>query len=226
LCRAVADFLGTDDYPRDGSTALLCEIDGMPAGVEERAARVAEVFRAEGATSVRRAAGDDERERIWRGRKSAFGAIGRLASRYYLHDCVVPRTKLAEVLGEVYAIADRHGLTVVNVFHAGDGNLHPLLVFDPEEGIDQRVDAAGREIVELCVQAGGVLTGEHGVGLEKREYMSLLFGPDDLEAQAKIPRAFDPDGLANPDKVFPRGSRCGDLRELASAEATASGLWI
>lgn len=229
MCTAVAAFLGTDDYPTDGSAALLCEVDGMPAAVQERVEAVSAVMREHGATRVRRAADDAERTQLWRGRKSAFGAVGRIASRYYLHDCVVPRTRLAEVLEGVYRIAERHDLRVVNVFHAGDGNLHPLLVFDlDEDGIAQRVDDAGREIVELCVAAGGVLSGEHGVGLEKREYMGLLFSEDDLDAQAKIPRAFDPDARSNPDKVFPRGSRCGDIRELGktAAETQASGLWI
>jgi glycolate oxidase len=229
MCGAVAEFLGTDDYPRDGSAALLCEIEGRPAAVAEDTLRVEEVLQTHGATRVRTAADDAERERFWRGRKSAFGAVGRIASRYYLHDCVVPRTKLAPVLQEVYAIAERHRLGCVNVFHAGDGNLHPLLVFDLDEpDVRARVESAGEEIVRLCVREGGVLTGEHGVGLEKREYMPLLFTADDLDAQAKIPRAFDPDARANSDKVFPQGSRCGDVKLLGRAadEAATSGLWV
>jgi glycolate oxidase subunit GlcD len=229
ICRAVAAFLGTTDYPTDAEAVLLVEVDGMRAACEERAARVTEVLRASGAKLVKRAADDAERERFWRGRKSAFGAIGRIAPHYYLHDCVIPRTRLVDVLEAVYAVARKHDLTVVNVFHAGDGNLHPLLVFDGSlPGVRERVDRAGHEIVELCVRAGGTLTGEHGVGLEKREYMGLVFTEDDLDAQAKVPRAFDPDAIANPDKVFPRGSRCGDVREVhrAAHEASSLGLWV
>ena len=229
MCQAVAAFLATDDYPSDGGSALIVEVDGGPAAVEERVHLVTEVLRRHGAREIRRARDSAERDRFWKGRKSAFGAVGRIASRYYLHDCVVPRTRLAEVLEGVYAIAARHRLRVVNVFHAGDGNLHPLLVFDLDDpSIAERVEAAGREIVELCVSAGGVLTGEHGVGLEKREYMPLLFTEDDLEAQAAIPRAFDPEARCNPDKVFPTGTRCGDIVELghAAADTAASGLWI
>jgi glycolate oxidase len=225
----VAAFLGTDDYPTDAEAVLLVEVDGMPAGVEEKAARVTGVLRACDATNVKRARDEAERERFWKGRKSAFGAIGRIAPHYYLHDCVIPRTKLVEVMDEIYRIAERHDISIVNVFHAGDGNLHPLFVFDATKpGVPERVEAAGHEVVELCVRAGGTLTGEHGVGLEKREYMPLVFTPDDLDAQAKITRAFDPDALANPDKVFPRGSRCGDVREVARAagEAAAAGLWV
>jgi glycolate oxidase subunit GlcD len=236
ICRAVAAFLRTSDYPSDAQAVLLVEVDGMPASVEDKAALVSDVLGDNGATEVKRARDAAERDRFWKGRKSAFGAIGRIQPHYYLHDCVIPRTKLVDVLDEVYAIARRHDLTVVNVFHAGDGNLHPLLVFDASEpGVRERVDEAGHEIVKLCVQAGGTLTGEHGVGLEKREYMPLVFTEDDLDAQAKIPRAFDPHARANPDKVFPRGSRCGDVREaqIASGErsreadaAAAQGLWV
>jgi glycolate oxidase len=229
MCTAVAAFLGTDDYPSDGSAVLLVEVEGMSAAVAEDVASIQGVLQGNGATAVRRAADDSERDRIWRGRKSAFGAVGRIAPNYYLHDCVVPRTVLPEVLEQVYAIARRHELDVVNVFHAGDGNLHPLLAFDATQpGVMERVKQAGVEIVELCVRVGGVLTGEHGVGLEKQSFMELLFTASDLDAQAKIPRAFDPEAISNPDKVFPRGSRCGDLRELPPdiSSAQASGLWV
>ncbi|HET9729289.1 MAG TPA: FAD-linked oxidase C-terminal domain-containing protein, partial [Acidimicrobiia bacterium] len=156
-----------------------------------------------------------------KGRKSAFGAIARVAPDYYLHDAVVPRTKLVEVLRQVYDIAQRHDILVMNVFHAGDGNLHPLLVFDARvDGVWERVQDAGTEILEACIAAGGVLTGEHGVGIEKRDLMSKLFTIDDLDAQARLRDAFDPDGMANPDKVLPRGSRCGELRHAPE------GTWI
>jgi glycolate oxidase len=140
---------------------------------------------------------------------------------YYLHDAVVPRTRLVEVLGQVYDIARRYDLVMMNVFHAGDGNLHPLIVFDRRvEGVMERVLAAGEEIITACVAAGGVLSGEHGIGLEKRDYMGLIFGPDDLDAQARLREVFDPGGTCNPYKVLPAGSRCGDLQQVPE------GVWI
>jgi glycolate oxidase len=171
--------------------------------------------------SVRVAADDAERALLWKGRKSAFGAIARVAPDYYLHDAVVPRTRLVDVLQRVYAISDAHDLTTMNVFHAGDGNLHPLIAFDRRQpGVWERVYAAGNEILETCIAAGGVLTGEHGVGLEKRDLMPLQFSADDLDAQARLRDAFDPDGVANPLKVLPRGSRCGELQRVPE------GTWI
>src|SRR4029077_6357723 len=167
------------------------------------------------------AADPAERALLWKGRKSAFGAIARIAPNYYLHDAVVPRTKLVEVLAEVYRIADRYQLVMGNVFHAGDGNLHPLIVFGRRHpGVRERGLAAGKEIMETCVAAGGVLSGEHGIGLEKRDYMGLIFSEDDLDAQARLREVFDPDGMCNPYKVLPAGSRCGDLQQVPE------GAWI
>jgi glycolate oxidase len=220
ITRAVEDFVGAG-YPRDAEAVLLCEVDGLAGGVDEQVAEISAVARAHGATSVRVAADDAERALLWKGRKSAFGAIARIAPDYYLHDAVVPRTKLVPVLRRVYDIADAHDLTVMNVFHAGDGNLHPLLVFDRRQpGVWHRVYAAGTEILEACLDAGGVLTGEHGVGIEKRDLMGKLFNVDDLDAQARVRDAFDPDGAANPQKVLPRGSRCGEMQRVPE------GAWI
>jgi glycolate oxidase len=208
-------------YPTDAAAVLLVEVDGLVAGVTAAVERIGEVGRAHGARRVRVAADDAERALLWKGRKSAFGAVARVAPNYYLHDTVVPRTRLVEVLSEVYAIAERHDLGVMNVFHAGDGNLHPLLLFDAREpGAMDRVHAAGEEIVRVSLAAGGVLSGEHGIGLEKRDLMPLLFSADDLDAQARLREAFDPDGLANPTKVLPAGSRCGDLQDVPE------GLWV
>jgi glycolate oxidase len=208
-------------YPTDAAAVLLVEVDGLPAGVADAVTRIGDIGRAHGARSVRVAADDAERALLWKGRKSAFGAVARVAPNYYLHDTVVPRTRLVEVLTEVYAIAARHDLDVMNVFHAGDGNLHPLLLFDARRpGVMERVHAAGDEIVRVSLAAGGVLSGEHGIGLEKRDLMPLLFGPDDLDAQARLRDAFDPDGVANPTKVLPAGSRCGDL------QAVPEGVWV
>jgi glycolate oxidase len=220
ITQAVEDFVGAG-YPRDAEAVLLVEIEGLPGGVDEQVAAVERVARANDATSVRVAADDNERMLLWKGRKSAFGAIARIAPDYYLHDAVVPRTKLVPVLRRVYEIAAAHDVIVVNVFHAGDGNLHPILVFDRRiPGVWDRVYAAGIEIMETCLAAGGVLTGEHGVGIEKRDLMTQQFSADDLDAQARLRDAFDPDGAANPEKVLPRGSRCGDLQRVPE------GTWI
>jgi glycolate oxidase len=208
-------------FPLDAAAILIVEVDGLPAGVAAAAERVTTIGRAHGARSVRVAVDPAERALIWKGRKNAFGAIARVKPNYYLHDTVVPRARLCEVLRAVYDIADRHELIVMNVFHAGDGNLHPLLVFDKREpGVMERVHAAGDEIVRASVAAGGVLSGEHGIGLEKRDFMPLLFSDVDLDLQARLRDAFDPDGTANPHKVLPAGSRCADL------QAVPAGAWI
>jgi glycolate oxidase len=220
ITRAVEDFVGAG-YPRDAAAVLLVELDGLPMGVEIDATSVHQVAMANGARSVRVAASDAERTLLWKGRKSALGAVARIAPDYYLHDAVVPRTKLVQVLRQVYDIGARYELTMMNVFHAGDGNLHPLIVFDAREpGIWERVTAAGDEILRACVDAGGVLSGEHGIGLEKRDAMPMIFGPDDLDAQARLRDAFDPGGRANPGKVLPAGSRCGELHRAPE------GTWI
>jgi glycolate oxidase len=217
---AVEDFVGAG-YPRDAAAVLLVELDGLPGGVEAQVDAVRAVGTAHGARSLRVATDEAERALLWKGRKSAFGAIARIAPDYYLHDTVVPRTRLVEVLEQVYAIAAEQRLTVMNVFHAGDGNLHPLIVFDAREpGIWERVHAAGDAILRACVAAGGVLSGEHGIGLEKRDAMPLIFSADDLDAQARLRDAFDPDGAANPEKVLPAGSRCGE------ATRVPEGAWI
>ncbi|MFO1538553.1 MAG: FAD-linked oxidase C-terminal domain-containing protein [Actinomycetota bacterium] len=220
ITRAVEDFVGAG-YPRDAAAVLLVEVDGLPDGVAAQVAAIDAVARAHGARSVRVAADEAERALLWKGRKSAFGAIARIAPDYYLHDAVVPRTKLVDVLRRVYEIAAEQRLTMMNVFHAGDGNLHPLIVFDAREpGVWSRVHDAGDEILRTCVAAGGVLSGEHGIGMEKRDAMPMIFTPDDLDLQARLRDAFDPQGLANPDKVLPRGSRCGEVRRAPE------GTWV
>lgn len=219
ITAAVEDFVHAG-FPRDAAAILLVEVDGLPHGVDAAAA-VQDVVLAHGARGVRVAADAAERALLWKGRKSAFGAIARIAPNYYLHDAVVPRTKLVDVLRQVYAIGTRHDLLIVNVFHAGDGNLHPLIVFDRREpGTMERVLLAGGEIIEACVAAGGVLSGEHGIGLEKRDYMPMIFSDDDLDAQARLREVFDPDHACNPLKVLPGGSRCGDLQSVPE------GAWI
>jgi glycolate oxidase len=220
ITSAVEDYVHAG-FPRDAAAVLLVELDGLTAGVEASVQVVSDVAMANGARGVRVAADEAERALLWKGRKSAFGAIARIAPNYYLHDTVVPRTRLVEILLQVYEIAARHGLLVVNVFHAGDGNLHPLLVFDRgEPGVMDRVLAAGSEMLSACIAVGGVLSGEHGIGLEKRDYMGLVFSDDDLEAQRRLRLAFDPDQVCNPHKVLPSGSRCGDLQSVPA------GAWI
>jgi glycolate oxidase len=220
ITRAVEDFVHAG-FPLDAAAILIVEVDGLSSGVDAAVERVTGIGRQHHARSVRVAADEAERALIWKGRKNAFGAIARIKPNYYLHDTVVPRARLCEVLRAVYEIAERHDLIVMNVFHAGDGNLHPLLVFDKREpGAMERVHAAGDEIVRVSVAAGGVLSGEHGIGLEKRDLMPLLFTPADLDLQARLRDAFDPDGVANPQKVLPAGSRCADL------QAIPAGAWI
>ena len=224
LClRAVEAYIGAG-LPVDAAAALLVEVVGLPNGVEADRATITRIATEHGVRDVRVAADDPERALLWKGRKSAFGAIARIKPNYYLHDTVVPRAKLPEVLAKVYEITARHELLVLNVFHAGDGNLHPLLVYDGREpGVMERVQAAGEEIVRVSVDAGGVLSGEHGIGLEKRDLMPLMFSPVDLAAQAALRDAFDPRGLANPGKVLPSPAGCGDIRVAA---AVAEGAWI
>jgi len=210
-------------YPTDAGAVLLAEVDGLAESIELDATKIAEIGRANNAIEVRVAADDTERAALWKGRKTAFGAVAQIAPDYYLHDTVVPRSQLADVLEKIYAIADRHELLVMNVFHAGDGNLHPLLVFDGrEEGVIDRVHAAGAEIVRVSLDAGGVLSGEHGIGVEKQEYMDEFFTADDLTHQNRLRQAFDPGCRTNPGKVIPRGHSCADIQAL---NRVPKGVW-
>ena len=220
-------------YPTDAAAILIVEVDGTAAAVEAQAQAVEAAASANRTRSVRVAADDAERALIWKGRKNAFGAVATIAPHYHLHDCVVPRTKLVDVLTGVYEIAERHELVVTNVFHAGDGNLHPLLSFDRgEPGTLERVLRASEEIVRLCVEAGGALSGEHGIGLEKRDFMPLVFSAEDLSAQACVRSAFDAEGRMNPQKVLPDGARCGDFAMARGSDAASvaadlpEGSWI
>lgn len=221
LCLEAVEAYIHADLPVHAAAALLVEVVGEPHGLESDVARIVEIAHEHRVGGLRVARDEAERALLWKGRKSAFGAIARIQPNYYLHDTVVPRAKLPDVLARVYEIAARHDLQVLNVFHAGDGNLHPLLVFDARvPGTIERVHAAGAEIVRASVEAGGVLSGEHGIGLEKRDYMTMMFSDVDLEAQQALRRAFDPAGLANPGKVLPSPSTCGDI------QAVPEGAWI
>ncbi len=207
---AVENFVHAG-YPTEAAAVLLAEVVGLPAGCRAEAEIIRSVAEMNGATGVRIARDDAERTLLWKGRKSAFGAVAQSAPDYYLHDTVVPRTRLVEVLRAVYEIADRYELSLLNVFHAGDGNFHPLMSFDASvPGTMDRVMAASEEMVRVAVAAGGTLSGEHGIGLEKRDLMPLVFNEVDLDAQARLREAFDRDGVLNPGKVLPAGSRCFD----------------
>ena len=202
--------------PRDAGAVLLVELDGAAVALPRQCERIRAICGDAGAARVEVARDAAERRRFWRARKGAFGAMGRLAPDLYVHDAVVPRARLPEVLERVCAIADRRGLRLSNVFHAGDGNLHPNISFDrrdPEQL--EQVVAAGREILEACVAAGGVISGEHGIGAEKREYLRLVFGDDDLEAMCRLRGAFDPEGVCNPGKLFPTTRFCAEANPKA-----------
>jgi len=221
LCLVVVEAYIHAGLPENSAAALLVEVVGQTNGVDADTTSIIEIANRHDVNEVRIAADEVERALLWKGRKSAFGAIARIKPDYYLHDTVVPRHQLPAMLAQVYEIAARHGLDVLNVFHAGDGNLHPLLLFDAREpGVLARVHAAGDEIVTASVAAGGVLSGEHGIGLEKRDLMPLMFSAVDLSAQAALRDAFDPVGLANPGKVLPSPARCADLQSVPA------GVWI
>jgi glycolate oxidase len=198
-------------YPTDAAAILLCELDGAPADVIAAIAEVAAICEASGATQVRLARDEAERARFWAGRKGAFPAMGRLAPDYYCIDGTIPRRRLPDVLEAIERLSTEHGLAVANVFHAGDGNLHPLILYDAnEEGQIERAEALGGAILELCVAVGGVITGEHGVGREKINQMCVQFGADEIDLFARIKAAFDPVGLLNPGKAIPTLARCVD----------------
>jgi hypothetical protein len=196
----------------DADTVLIVELDGPAAEVRALFDTVEELCRRHGATTIEVAQTDEQRMRIWRGRKAAFAAMGRVSPNYYVQDGVVPRTKLPQVLNRIRALEARSGLRIGNVFHAGDGNLHPLICYD--ERIPGQSDAAAEvaaEILSYCIEAGGSLTGEHGIGADKSQYMPTMFTPDDLALMQRVRTVFDPLGLCNPGKVFPTPRLCGEV---------------
>ena len=198
-------------FPLDAEAVLLVEVDGTVAQVEAESEVVERVLNQHEPREIRSATEEDERERLWAGRKLAIGALGQIQPNYYLLDGVVPRTKLTEVLDEVYAIAERYDLPVANMFHAGDGNLHPCLLFDEREaGVIDRVLEAGGEIMRVCVDAGGAISGEHGIGLEKKSYLPWIFTDDDMDAMQRLRLGFSATDDFNPCKIFPTGHGCGE----------------
>ncbi len=202
--KAVEASVFAAGFPTDVAASLIVELDGPRAGLAEQAREVEALLADHGAREVARAAGEEDRLKFWKARKSAFGAMGRIGSDLLVQDATVPRSRIPEVLARVYEVARKYDLVITNVFHAGDGNLHPNIPYDRREpGVSERVHAASREIMEACVAAGGTITGEHGVGVDKRQYMSLIYSDDDLQTMRWVKEAFDPAGLCNPGKVLP-----------------------
>ncbi len=221
ICRALeaAYHVG---LPEDAGAVLLAEIDGAEAGLDDTLQTMADLMRRHGAQQVRLAASEAERAALWAARKGAAGAIGRLAPNYYIQDGVVPRTRLPRAMAHVEDVSRRFGIEIANVFHAGDGNLHPALLFDRRHP-DQitRIMQAGDEILRMCVDLGGAISGEHGIGFEKKEQMTYAFTPGDLAAMAGLRRTFDPRALFNPDKLLPSGSQCVEITDLRAGAIPA-----
>jgi glycolate oxidase len=196
-------------YPLDSAAVLLIELEGLCEAVDEQAEIVSELCRRSGAREVRRAGDENERQLLWKGRKTAFGAIGRISPSYYVQDGVIPRTRIPETLRKIDEISKKYSLTIGNIFHAGDGNLHPLILFDARDAEQtQRTLDAGREILEFCIGVGGSITGEHGVGMEKQDLMCTLFTDSELEVMKRLRNCFNPDSLLNPQKMLPSARTC------------------
>jgi len=217
--RAVEDYVHAG-FPYDAAAVLLFDLDGLKEAVELEAQHVEEVCRENHAREIRVAKDARERDLLWKGRKNAFGAVGRIAPTYYVQDGVIPRTKLPATLQRIEEIGKKHGFEIGNIFHAGDGNLHPIIPFDARDEKEfQRAVTSANEIIEFCVEMGGAITGEHGVGMEKDRLMPLLFSPADLEMMTRVRDAYNPAGLLNPEKIFPTTKGCGEIRVGAVSHA-------
>jgi len=200
-------------FPLDAEAVLIVELDGLSDGLDVEAEVVEKLLKETGAITVNRARDEVERAKIWRARKEAFGAIGQISPSYYVQDGVIPRSKLPEVLDEISAIGKKHGLTVANVFHAGDGNLHPLILYDYENPQEvEKAHAIGEEILSSCIRHGGTLSGEHGIGIEKAEWMSELYSGNSLDNMQNVRAFFNPENLLNPGKIFPQPGRCAESK--------------
>jgi len=212
--RAVEEYVHAG-YDLDAAALLLCESDGTAEEVEEEIARMTAVLKRSGATAVRVSRSDAERELFWAGRKAAFPAVGRISPDYYCMDGTIPRRRLGEVLGFIGEMEKKYGLRCPNVFHAGDGNLHPLILFDANDPEQlRRTEAFAGEVLEKCIEVGGTITGEHGVGIEKINQMCVQFRPNELALFRALKRAFDEDGLLNPDKNIPTLRRCAEFGRM------------
>lgn len=216
---AVEDVVATNCYPRDAEAILLVELDGLQVEVDAGKQRIAQICRQNGARNITSASDPETRLKLWKGRKAAFAAAGKASPNYFVQDGVIPRTQLAKVLQEIEELGERYGYRIANVFHAGDGNLHPLILYDNKvEGAWEQVEALGGEILKLCVRVGGSLSGEHGIGIDKNCYMPEMFNEVDLETMKYIRDAFNPKGLANPGKVFPTPRTCGEAANAKMEE--------
>lgn len=216
---AVEDVVATNCYPRDATAILLVEIDGLEVEVAKNTERIAAICRKNGARNITIATAPEERLRLWKGRKAAFAAMGKLSPDYYVQDGVIPRTQLPYVLQEIEKLSQKYGYAVANVFHAGDGNLHPLILYNNSiPGALETVETLGGEILKLCVKVGGSISGEHGIGADKRCYMPEMFSPADLETMQWVRQVFDPQGLANPGKIFPSPRTCGEAANAKTLE--------
>ena len=199
-------------FPLDAGAILLIELDGPRAEVAQQFAQIEAICQQAGAIEYRLARTDDERAKMWKGRKAAFAAMGRISPNYIVQDGVLPRTALPEVLREIEALSTQYGLRVANVFHAGDGNLHPLVLYDQRnEGAEHYAEKLAGEILRICVDHGGSITGEHGVGIDKKEYMKFMFNEADMATHQLIRCAIDPQNLSNPNKVYPTPRLCGEV---------------
>jgi len=202
-------------YPMDANAVLLIELEGPAESVEEQAEQIDRVCRDCRAREVRVARSEEERALLWKGRKNAFGAVGRVSPTYYVQDGVVPRTRVADTLRFIYKVSERYGLTISNIFHAGDGNMHPIILFDPRKADElEKTKKAGAEILEYCVKAGGAITGEHGVGMEKNDIMPMAFSQDSLDMMETLIKVFDPERRLNPGKLLPTGKGCLEVRPM------------
>jgi glycolate oxidase len=212
LCIQAVESKAKVGFPLDAEAVLIVEVEGLAEEIEVVAEEIEAVCRGYDALDIRIAKDDAERARVWAARKGAFGAIGAITPDYYTVDGVVPRSKLPEVLAEIGQISKRYGQRIANVFHAGDGNLHPLILFDEDvPGETERTIEAGADIMRLCAESGGSLSGEHGIGMEKKDLMPLIFSEDDVAVMQRVKRALDPAGHCNPDKVFPTPGRCLEM---------------
>ena len=210
--RVVEDYIHAG-FPRDSGAVLLLEVEGLREAVAGQAAAVAEVCQRCRAREVRLAKDGHERDLLWKGRKNAFGALGRLAPSNYVLDGVIPRSKLPQALQRIREIGQQHGFEIGNIFHAGDGNLHPIVLYDPRDQKQfEKAKAAAQEIIRMCLELGGALTGEHGVGMEKNQLMPLLFTEADLALMRRVHDACNPDSSLNPGKIFPLSKGCGEIR--------------
>jgi glycolate oxidase subunit GlcD len=212
-------------YPRDVAAVLLVELDGLPAGMDALLARIENIAKSQQASVIRHARDEEERQKLWAGRKKAFGAMGKLAPDLIVQDATVPRSKLPIILEEIYRIAGKYNVPTANVFHAGDGNLHPLLLYDRrDKAMVERVIQASGEMLRACLAQGGTLSGEHGIGLDKLGYMGLVFTEEDMEVMRKVRQVFNPRDLCNPGKVLPTGAHCFDYKSNPELKAGISGI--